>query len=143
MKTLEIRNGDLALGSDGYATVTGSKKVFQDLGILVREPLGADRFHTRWGSILEDYIGQWSNDESKLRVQSEIQRLIQNYIVMQTRQIEADAATNRRPRYSPDEIVVGVESIDIQQLYDRLNVRVVVRTESGESVTVLRTVGFE
>ena len=111
------------------------------MGIMVREPLGVDRFHPRWGTILEDFIGEPISQESEMRVRAEIQRLIQNYVVMQTRQIQADHDAGRRPRFRPSEIVTDVAGIDIQQRYDRLNVRVHLLTASGEEVTVLRSVG--
>lgn len=142
MKTLELRNGDLVLAAGGYSMLSGPQKVIQDLGIMVREPLGADRFHPRWGTILDDFIGRAINEESEMRVRAELQRLIQNYVVMQTRQIQADHDANRRPRFRPGEIVTGVAGIDIQQRYDRLNVKVRLDTASGEQVTILRSVGI-
>lgn len=141
MKTLELRNGDLVLGAGGYSMVAGPQKVIQDMGIMVREPLGVDRFHPRWGTILDDFIGEAINEESEMRVRAELQRLIQNYVVMQTRQIQADHDAGRRPRFRPSEIVTDVAGIDVQQRFDRINVRVHLITASGEEVTILRSVG--
>jgi phage baseplate assembly protein W len=90
MKTFQIQGGDLVIGPGGYATVSGPKKVLQDLSILVREPYGIDRFHPQWGGILEEFVGQEVNPVSRALVRGEIERLLQNYMVMQSRQIAAD-----------------------------------------------------
>lgn len=142
MKTFQIRNGDLVIGAGGYATLTGVPKVYQDLGILVREPLGEDRFHPQWGGILQEFIGRIITQDARTDVVNEIQRLTQNYIVMQSRQMTVDLSLNRRPRYSPEEIVVSLENVDVQQRGDRLNVKVTVSTASGEVVDIVRTVEF-
>lgn len=142
MKTFQLRNGDFVVGAGGFVEITGTQKVYQDLAVLVREPYGEDRFHTDWGGILDEFIGTAIDTQAVAEVRNEIQRLIQNYIVMQSNQISADNAMSRRPRYSPEEIVVGVDSIDVNTTYDKINVRVRIRTAAGESVDILRTVGF-
>lgn len=140
MKTLQLVNGDLQIGPGGYVMIEGSDKVIQDLGVMVREAMGVDRFHPRWGSILDDFIGLPIGPETHMRVRSEIYRVIQNYIVMQTRAIEMDMNAGRKPRYRPEEIVVDVADVKIQQFYDRLNVKVTIQTSDGETHTILRTV---
>lgn len=144
MKQLRLVNGDLDVQPGGFALVSGQQKVLQDLGILVRDALGSDRFHPRWGTILHEYVSSGVHpEEVALLVRSEITRVIQNYIVMQSDQISSDADNGRRSRFSPDEIVVDVSNIEIQQSYDRLNVRVTVITGRGAAVSVVRTVGME
>lgn len=140
MKTLQLVNGDLQLGPGGYATISGAKKVIQDLGVMVREPLRSDRFHPNWGTILDDFVGRPIGVEMHMRIRSEIFRLVQNYMVMQGRQIERDVALGRKPRYAPSEIVTGVADIKIQQNYDRLNIKVVISTSDGETFDLIRTV---
>ena len=58
MKSFALQNGDLVLGQGGLLTVTGPSKVRQDLSIAMREPVGCDRFHPNWGSVLPNYIGE-------------------------------------------------------------------------------------
>lgn len=139
MKTLELRNGDLVLGPGGFGMVSGAAKVKQDLGAIVREALGTDRFHPRFGSVMEDYVGRYQDAESVMLIKGELHRLVQNYMMVQTEQITADMAERRRPRYAPDEIVSSVQSVQVQHRYDRINVKVVVRTYEGDDVTILRT----
>lgn len=140
MKSPKLVNGDFQIGPGGYLMVEGSQKVIQDLGAIVREPYGQDRFHPRWGTILEDYIGRAIGKESSALIRSEIQRLIQNYIVVQNQQMEKDAQAGRKPRYKPSEIVSAVSGIAVQQAYDRINVKVSVETQNGESFDILRSV---
>lgn len=140
MKTFQIQGGDLVIGPGGYATVAGPRKVLQDLSILVREPYGIDRFHPQWGGILEEFVGQEVSPVSKALVRGEIERLLQNYMVMQSRQIAADMSLRRKPRFGPGEIIEEVESIKIQQAFDRLNIKVTIRTVSGETIDIIRSV---
>ena len=141
MKQLELRDGDLVVGPGGFATVSGARRVQQDIGAVVREAVGTDRFHPRWGTVLQDYVGGVQTTESFMLVRAEIERLIHNYIVLQTEQITSDMDAGLRPRYSPDEIVADVGNIEIQQRYDQINVRVSIHTYRGEEVTILRSVG--
>lgn len=142
MKALEIKNGDLVIGPGGYTTVSGAEKVRQDLSVAVREPYGSDRFHPRWGSILPEMIGGVIDEFSRPRVIGEVQRVVSNYIARQSDELMASATkAGRRPSFSSGEVVAAVESIDARQTYDRLHVRVIVRTLSGESVTLYSTVG--
>lgn len=140
MKQLLLRNGDLVLGPGGLATVSGRDKIAQDLGAAVREVLGTDRFHPKWGTVLHEYLGGYQSDEARMLVQSEIHRVIQNYIVMQTNEIVRDADLGLKSRFSPDEIVSSVTNVETQTVGDRLNVRVTVSTAAGSSVSVVRSV---
>jgi phage baseplate assembly protein W len=140
MKTLELSNGDLVIGPGGFATIDGTKKVYQDLSVLVREAIGEDRFHPQWGGVLQEFVGQAISPFVEGDIRNEIQRLIQNYMVMQARQITADITMGRKSRFKPEEIVESLENIQFQQEYDRINVKVTIRTVAGESIDILRTV---
>jgi len=142
MKTLELLNGDFVIGQGGFVMIEGLKKVHQDLSVLVREALGEDRFHPMWGSILQDFVGREIGIETEADVRNEINRIIQNYMIMQTRQIQVDQTMGRRPRHKPEEIIREIRGIDIQQRNDRFNVRVKVRTSSGDELNVIRTVNL-
>ena len=142
MKTFQLRNGDFVVGAGGFVEISGVQKVYLDLSVLVREPYGEDRFHPEWGGILDEFLGGVITDDVTGEVRNEINRLIQNYIVMQSNQISADIAMSRKPRFTPEEVVTGVEGIETQQRQDRINVRVSITTASGDSVDIIRTVGF-
>jgi hypothetical protein len=142
MRTFRLRNGDFVVGAGGFEEITGTQKVYQDLSVLVREPLGDDRFHPQWGGILDEFVGFPFTEDVEGEVRNEVNRLVQNYVVMQSNQISADISLGRKPRYTPEEIVVGIDGIQVQQFNDRVNVRVFIRTASGDPVDIIRTVGF-
>ena len=141
MKQLELRDGDLTVGPGGYAMIRGARRVQQDLGAAVREVLGNDRFHPGWGTVLADHVGQRQSNEVIMLIRAEVSRVIHNYIAIQTGQITSDMDAGVRPRYGPDEIVADVGVVEVQQRLDQINVRVTIRTYSGEDVTILRSVG--
>lgn len=140
MKQLKLRNGDLVLGTGGFVTLTGTERIIQDLGALVREVMGTDRFHPAWGTILQDYLGGYQDEEAAMLVRGEIARVVQNYIVMQSTQIIKDRDLGLRSRYAPEEIISSVRSIETQAVGDRLNVKVSVGTMSGQTVDIIRSV---
>ncbi len=139
-KTFRIRNKDLEVGPGGYVLVSGRDKVHQDLGIAVREPAGSDRFHPGWGTILHNLLGQPASNEMALRIKSEIQRLVSNYIQLQHEQVVQDAQNRRRSRFATEELVERVRSVDVVQEYDRFHVTAVVETLAGDRVTLSTSV---
>lgn len=143
MKQLQLSNGDLVLGPGGFGMVSGAKKVAQDLGVAVREPIGCDRFHPGWGTILSDFIGQNQDSETQMMIRGEVSRVLQNYIVMQADQIIRDMDAGARSRFAAEEIVTSVRSIETQQKDDKIAVRVIVNTSSGGTVSVVRNVEME
>lgn len=142
MKTLEIRNGDLALAPGGYATLTGAAKVKQDLGVAVREPLGCDRFHPNWGTTLSDLTGSAMSGDAESLIQSEITRLVRNYAAIQDDLLAADYGQGVKPRFDIDEIVSDLSSIEIQRREDAVYIRVKVKTMSGSTTTLVTSVGI-
>lgn len=142
MKTFKLEGGDLVIGSGGFTTVRGSDKLQQDLGAIVREELGTDRFHPRWGTVLHRYIGRPIDRESAMYVKGEINRLLQNYMMVQTNLLQADATAGHRPRFTPSEVISAVREVSVQQRRDYFNIKVTVRTFAGADVTILRTVGL-
>lgn len=141
MKTFEIRNGDLVIGPGGFGTITGPTKLRQDLAVAVREPYASDRFHPRWGSMLDTFVGQVSNPYSQSAVASEVHRLLGNYIAVQQDQITSDATRGVKPRYGTGEVISSVDSVQTIQTMDRLSVKVSLRTLSGEQVTLISSTG--
>lgn len=140
MRAFALVAGDFVLGEDGYATVSGSQKVVQDLGVAMREPYACDRFHPRWGSVLPNYVGEPIDDQTALLVRSECSRLIRNYILVQGGIIEEDVKVKQRSRLSTDEVVAGVDGIDIRQDQDKYHIRVRLRLFSGNRVDLTGTV---
>jgi hypothetical protein len=141
MNAFAVRNGDLVMGPTSYEVVTGPNKIAQDLGISCREPLGCDRFHPNWGSLLPTYVGI-DAQQANLMIQGEISRLVQNYSMVQRGIAAQDVANRVTPRLSPSEIVGRVESINVQQAFDAFGVQVVLSTiDHNATVTVNQVVG--
>jgi phage baseplate assembly protein W len=140
VKGFKIVAGDLVVGSGGYEMVEGVQKVRQDLGIIVREPYGIDRFHPDWGTVLYQWIGQPISEYTRMMIESEITRMIRNYSTLQLEAMERDVVGSRKPRFSTGEIVAEVETIETRQEADRLHMKVTVRTVSDEQVDLTKTV---
>ena len=143
MKQLQLRDGDLVLGSGGLGIVEGAARLAQDLGCAVREEIGTDRFHPKWGSTLNDFIGREADVDTASLIQSEMGRVIQNYVVIQSDQITKDSDAGLRSRFKSGDVIVGIGSIQTQRQADKINVRASVQAASGETVTVTRTVGSQ
>jgi hypothetical protein len=141
MKTFLIQNGDLVLGPGGFTTVTGAAKVKQDLAVAVKEPLGTDRFHPRWGSLLGNFVGTVGDPFTRQQVVSEITRIIRNYVAVHGDQLRADITGGRRSRYSTHELVADIDGVDVRQEFDRLYVRVNIRTVGGDQVVLTSATG--
>jgi phage baseplate assembly protein W len=141
METLRIRAGDLVIGSNGYDLISGQPKDIQDLGIILREPFGSDRFHPRWGSLLPNYIGSRLDSFVRLRVEAEIQRLVINYISTQADRLTSDARVGNPSRFTTDEVIASIQGIDATPDGDRLKVTVLLKTLSSAVVQLNTTVG--
>lgn len=139
MDTIAIRNGDFALGDGGFVILSGAAKLIQDLGCALREPIGTDRFHRMYGSTLESLVGQQIGPASAAMIQSEVERVIANYITVQQALLSRDALAGRFPRFNSGEVIKSVDSITVQQSFDAMLVTVVLTTLSQESVALIYT----
>jgi len=142
MKTLALANGDLVVSPGGYATVTQAAKIRQDMALALGEPLGNDRFHIEWGSVLPTYIGQPMDEETSMLVKSEVARIIEQYMAVQQRDIAQDALAGRTVRYGTGDVVVGIADLKATVRYDTIRVTVALVTESGVRININRTVNI-
>lgn len=140
MKTFQIINGDLALAPGGFAVVSGAAKVKQDLGVAVREPLGCDRFHPNWGTVLDNCVGDYMNSDVEALVNSEITRLVRNYASIQDDVLAADYGQGVKPRFGAEEIIANLGAVDIQRREDALYIKINVQTMAGETTTLVTSV---
>jgi hypothetical protein len=140
MKTLALVGGDLALGDGGYRTLTGAARIRQDLALALAEPYGQDTYHPEFGSVLAAHIGEPLTPELELLVRSEVVRVVQQYVDSQQAQIAADALSGSRSRFSFQDVVQSVQSISTDIQYDTIKVSIALKTQSGGTVRVLRTV---
>jgi hypothetical protein len=140
MKSFALQNGDLVLGQGGLLTVAGPSKVRQDLSIAMREPLGCDRFHPNWGSVLPNYIGEPITGQIDSLVKAEVYRLVRNYMAVKANEMQSEYLRGNRASFSADEIVINISSVDVVRNMDRLYVRVSLQTSGGSNVTLVATV---
>lgn len=140
MKTLALAGGDLVVGATGHQTISGKAKIRQELALFLGEDYGTDRFHPEMGSVLIEYIGQPIDEETDMLVRAEVGRVIQQYISIQDREVLRDHLAQRMSRFDASDVVVGITGISAEIDFDSIRVSVALRTQAGDSVTVVRTV---
>jgi hypothetical protein len=136
MFTLQVQNGDLQIGANGFASVNGPAKLYQDLVIATLEPYGCDRFHPRWGSLLSNYLGDAITLIDENLIMAEISRLVNNYMLVQQDNISNEASRGLQSQYASDEVVGSIESIDVVQNGDRVTVSTLIITVAGQQVNL-------
>ena len=142
MQSLGLIQGDLAIsGSGDYFTVTGVSRIKQDLTLALTEELGADRFHPGWGSIVKEYLGQPITPELQQAVKAEVNRVVQNYIVLQQQEVIRDSQYDIAGRFDTSDVVQNVRDIQVRALYDTIYVSATLVTIARETVTISRQVG--
>ncbi|WP_281711861.1 hypothetical protein [Dermacoccus nishinomiyaensis] len=140
MKTLALKNGDLVVESGGHKTVSGSTKVAQELYLSLGEPYGSDRFHRDLGSVLDDFFGQPINDMTEAMVEAEVIRVVRSYIETQRLQVLEDHLESRQSRFDASDVVAEISHIDVTVDYDKILVKLALRTATGSQVAITRTV---
>jgi hypothetical protein len=134
--SLAIVDGDLAQRGSRLDAVYGVDKLKQDMYCWLTERYGGDRFHVNMGSILEEFIGGIAKESTRVEVQSEIFRVLQNYQAMQLRRFKENPE-----KMSSSELLLSVEDIVAKMNYDTIWVTVKVRNGSKEFTTIKITSG--
>lgn len=140
MKSLQIRNGDLVVGTAGHQVVEGTAKIRQDLALALGEPYGDDRFHPGWGSMLPRYVGEPATDEVRALVVSEAARVLQAYVDGQAADVLQDSLAATRSRYATADVVRQVNAVEAEVGIENLHLKVSLTTQAGQNVVVTRTV---
>lgn len=140
MKTLALAGGDLVVGPMGHQTVSGTRRIRQDLALHLGETYGADRYHPEMGSVLVDYIGEIIDEETEMLVRAEVGRVVQQYIAIQDREVRRDHLAARASRFDASDVVTGIREVTATVDYDTIRVSVALVTQSGETVQVNRTI---
>lgn len=142
MQSLGLIQGDLAISGNGdYFTVSGVERIRQDLTLALTEELGSDRFHPGWGSIVKEYLGQPITAELQQAVRAEVNRVAQNYIVLQQQEVLRDSQYDVAGRFDTSDVVRNVSDIQVRTLYDAIYVSATLTTLARETVTISRQVG--
>jgi phage baseplate assembly protein W len=140
MQTFAIVNGDIRMSSGSYAVVTGEAKLRQDLSFALREPMGIDRFHPRWGSTLSEMVGEAVSERSSAAVEAEARRVVETYARVQADRLNTDATNRQVSRFSTGEVIRSIDSVQVRQEYDRLHLRIALTTMSRAEVVLMTTV---
>ena len=140
MKQLAVQNGDLVIGRGGFTTVTDEAKVRQDLSHALREPIATDRFHPGWGSHLANMIGQVTTPQTKEVIESEVFRVVRNYVISRISLMEQDYRDGLRPTFSSNEVIRSIDAVDVRQDNDRYFVRIILNMLDGSQTSLTTTV---
>lgn len=134
--SLAIRNGDLVQQGSSLGIVHGVDKLKQDLTLWVAERHGIDRFHPRMGSKLQDYIGGIINYHTQMMVESEVNRVLDNY-----QKVTFMGLRETPSRYSMSELLWEILSVDVAITFDTVSVAVNVANGVQQPTTISLTQG--
>lgn len=140
MQTLQLKNGDLVLAQGGYALITGQDRIRQDLSLALRDEYGTDRFHPGWGSVIMRYIGNPITPQLEMLVRGEVNRVVQNYILIQKSEVLRDSQVDVKGRFTTSDVVRALRSITVSIKQDTINIVLVLETLARETVTIKRQV---
>jgi phage baseplate assembly protein W len=140
MKTLALSGGDLVVGPGGLQLITGPAKIRQDLSLALIEEYGTDPYHPEWGSVLPRYVGLPVDDDTRMLVQAEVNRVVQQYMAQQQAQIGASATNNQATTMTTSDVVRSLDGVDVTVSFDMVRVVISLTTLSGQTLTISRTV---
>jgi phage baseplate assembly protein W len=140
VKTLALFNGDIMPAQGGYFMFTGVDRIRQDLTLALMEEYGSDRFHPKWGSVIRQFIGNVITPQLQTLAQAEVNRVVQNYILIQQSEVLRDSQVDVKGRFSTSDVIRSVRSISSSVNLDRIDVRLALETMSRASVTIKRQV---
>lgn len=132
--SLALVNGDLAPQGGQLQIVYGVAKLKQDMDLWIRERFGVDRFHPRYGSILEDFIGGIVEEDTGVEVTEEIMRVLRNYMAVQK-----FAFTSAPQAFSLSELLLDVAAVRTNVSYDTVTSQVTVVNGDRAPVTTTTT----
>lgn len=134
-------NGDLAIGTNGaYLLYSGVDRIRQDLSLALTEEYGADRFHPTYGSVVQGYLGQVLSPEILQLVRAEVNRVLQNYLVIQQNEVLRDSVVDVQGRFDTSDVVQSVDNVSARAVLDTIYLSATLTTLSRQSVTISRQV---
>lgn len=146
--SFHILNGDLNLGGPGgFATVSGTQKLIQDLKHWFLEPIGTDPMHPDYGSAfeggvmpdgtqIEPQIGTVITGEALLAVESEVRRVLYAYQDQQLQRLNREAVLySGKNTFAAGEILLSVDDVKVEQVADVVLATISLTTQSGNAVS--------
>jgi hypothetical protein len=141
--SLKLHNGDLVIGGSGLDVAANEIKMVQDLRCQLLEKMGHDINHPEYGCLIDGGVGpdgtvyesiiaddDW--EMAKLRVQSEIVRVVGEYQRRQLDRARLDKAQYGKQTLTPKEIIANISGITFTDSLDKLIVQVHLQTMSGD-----------
>lgn len=151
--SLQIQNGDLLIGGATLGVVKGSAKLIQDLRCAILERMGTDDAHPGYGSLIDG--GRLNGQEQPSMIassdwgravtviESEIRRIATQYQNAQITRLRADKSTYGKPTLTPDELLMGISSIQFFQAQDNLLVKIGLTTGSNNTLNINIPLGMQ
>jgi phage baseplate assembly protein W len=129
--SFRILNGDLDLSSNTFGVCTGIEKLTQDLSLWIKEEYGIDRFHPDYGSTTESFIGDIASELNQHELEVEVVRVLNIYQQIQLLDVQKNPG-----KFTLDELLNTIESVNCTVNYDSIDIKVVFTTASGLVGTV-------
>lgn len=145
--SLQITHGDFAVESAHLSTVTGSQKLVQDFRCAVLEQMGTDNLHRDFGSLIDGgtnvdgvvsngVIGMTDLQQVALIIESEINRIARYIQRAQLERAKSDKLTYGRATLTPQEVLLALNGIQMEQREDRIKVIVGLTTATDRTFEV-------
>lgn len=136
MKAWKIHGGDLVPGAGGFQTVTGPERLIQGLRVALGEPMGVDRFHPGWGSVIDQFVGAPLTEGTMFDLEQEVHRVVGNYQAVQNQKVARDALTNQgRSRYTRSDVLSHIANVSITSRNDGATILITIVTGAGDQMT--------
>jgi len=113
MKTIAVSNGDIQLNSGKIQFIVGQNKLVQDLTLWLEEPLGTGYTTPNVGSLLPGMIGGTQNGSTISSVKSEINRVLQLYMVNQVQSLQLSQNSSQLSNWNKSEIIQSITSVNV------------------------------
>ena len=133
MKALKIRNGDLQISDSGSLDFVFKRdRVLRDIELWLREPMGQGFIDDSFGSELPDLIGTQDPQVLKLKISSEVQRVITRYQSYQLEKLKQAKERGKLRFWSKGEIIEQIKDVRVAHRHDTVYVFVILRFLGGE-----------
>jgi hypothetical protein len=141
MYGIKIAEGDFVVTGGGRTKdVTGRDRIKQELAAWILEPFQFDPYNPTFGSVLGLNIGQPLTDDIVWDVQTEVTRVVNNYIVYQSKQIQAAQSRDDKSWFGyiwhRDDVIEDFRGVSVYRSGTALKVVVSLTTAAGHEVIV-------
>ena len=111
-KDLYIENGDFVIKNGDFTTITGEKKLIQDVLKICLTPVGANVLQPWYGSFInQTLIGSGLDSDTSLSVaENQLTSALENLQKLQNLQI-----TSTNQKVTPDELIASIRDVSISQ----------------------------